>query len=66
MAKKQTKRPIDKDECGFERIEFQAPAELALTAKFDAAAKALGLSRNAYIRRAVLLQIRRDQQPTEN
>jgi hypothetical protein len=65
MAKKRTARSREPDtKAGFERIEFQSP--IGLTAMIDAAAKALGLTRSAYIRQAVILQIRRDQQGNEN
>jgi hypothetical protein len=59
VAKKQTARAEEPaPESGIERIEFQAP--IGWTKKIDAAAKAVGLSRSAYIRQAVALQIRRD------
>ena len=56
VAKKQTAEQDTGP--GFERIEFQAP--VGTSDKIDAAAKQLGLSRSAYIRQAVFLQLKRD------
>lgn len=55
------KRKGDKSPVGqptFERIELQAP--LGWTAMIDAAAAALGVSRSAYIRMALIRQMEAD------
>jgi hypothetical protein len=49
--------PADLD---FERIEFQVP--LGWTDRIDADAKAVGLSRSAYIRQAILLKRKKDKE----
>jgi len=43
----------------FERVEFQAPPDWVK--QLDAAAKAMGMSRSAYIRAACIRQMQADQ-----
>jgi hypothetical protein len=62
VAKKRTARPPDittaSDEANFDRVEFQAPPGWA--EEVDAAAKALGMKRSAYIRMAVNMRMKED------
>lgn len=60
VARKRTDAIQPQQEPPFERVELQAPP--GWTEQVDAAAKALGMSRSAYIRMAVAKQMRRDRQ----